>query len=105
MSDPPDVPGQGESHEVFDAWREEAKLRRAAEIEATERARRKIWLGGLWRLMVVEWCAVGMLLYSWHMTGGTGAWIVFWSSLGFGDGGFLVLLVITVRKVEQVKPW
>ncbi len=105
MSGRPDVPAQGESHEAFAAWRDETKQRRAAQIEATERARRKIWLGGLWRLMVVEWCAVGILLYSWHMTDQRGAWIVFWSALGLGDGGFLVLLVITVRKVEQVKPW
>ena len=105
MSGPPDVPAHGASHEAFAEWSDAAKRRRAAGIEATERVRRRIWLGFLWRVALVEWSAIAMLLYSWHMRDPATAWIVFWSALGLGYGGFLLLLVITVRKVEQVRPW
>ncbi len=105
MRERPDVPQPDAPHAAFTEWTDAAKQRRAADLEETERARRKIWWGGLWRIMVVEWAAIALLGWSFHTTSSTAGWIAFWSALGLGDGGFLVLFVITVRRVEQVRPW
>ncbi len=105
MSGPPDVPRHGAPRQDFADYREGALQRRAAELEERERAIRRIWWGGLWRIMLVEWSAIGLLGWSLHTTSMTAGTMAFYGALGLGYAGFLILLVITVQKVDQVKPW
>lgn len=102
--DPLIIPPPGSSPEELARWQAEARTRRAAEIDEWVAHNRRIWRGGLLRLVVVEWTAVALMLWSFHTTSYTAGYFAFWGALLLGDGGFLFILVRTWRAAEGGYP-
>ena len=100
MGDPSDIPPQGASSEQFRRWHEGALERRASALEEWDQRNRRIWRQGLLQIILIEWSAVLLMLWSFTTTSETAGRLAFWSALGFGDGGFLYVFVRTWRAAE-----
>jgi polyferredoxin len=104
MNGAPLIPPPGASPDAFREWRAAALERRAAGAQQTDRLRRAIWRRGLLHIMLVEWAAVLLMLWSFHTADPVAGKVAFWSSLALGDGGFLLLFTATWRRAARVTP-
>ncbi len=100
MSDPPSIPPQGAPPEQLQQWHGGALERRAAALEAWDQRNRRIWRAGLLQIILIEWSAVLLMLWSFTTTSETAGQAAFWGALGLGDGGFLYVFVRTWRAAE-----
>lgn len=104
MIDPTAIPEPGADAGALQRWQEAERERRAAELEAWDRRNRAIWRRGILQIIAVEWIAVALMLWSFHVSGRLLGEIAFWAALGLGDGGFLYLFVRTWRRAEGGAP-
>jgi len=100
MSTPIGIPDRGATAGDFAHWRHDALSRRAAELEARDAHYRQLWRRALLKLVLVEWAAVLLMLWSFHTASPTAGTLAFWGALGLGDGGFLFIIVRTWRASE-----
>jgi hypothetical protein len=100
VSNSPDLPGPGASPAELHRWQAEARERRAAALDTWVARNRRIWRDGLLKIILIEWAAVLLMLWSFHTTSSTAGYLAFWGALGLGDGGFLVVFVRTWRAAE-----
>lgn len=98
------LPKPADARAAAAALRTAAAEQRARAYEDSDRLRRSIWKRGLLEIMTAAWFGVACVLWSFHTTNSTAAWIAFWGGLGVGDGGALFCFVRTWKKAEAVGP-
>lgn len=100
VTDPTALPPRGATTAELERWQAAERERRAAEIGAWEHRNRRIWINGVLQIVLIEWIAVLLMLWSFSTTSVTAGTLAFWAALGLGDGGFLFLFVRTWRLAE-----